>query len=472
MRFLFQLSFLLLLSVTGFSQAIPDTSLSSAAESKFINSISNKYNAALDQISNATEKAVRKAEKAEYRIYRRLYKKDTTAARAFLAESRAKYDDLRSLLSGQTSNARIREYIPYHDSIQTSLAYLESRAKLRDSLTTKFSDAKKILERFEGKYQVANKVKTELRKRKAQLAQRLENFGMVKELQKFSKTAYYYQEQLKEIKSTFADPGKAQRKALAILRKSRPFKEFMKQHSMLARLFRVPEDYGNKDGLGGLQTRIGIQDMLSRRLVGAGIDPNQYMQQQVSQARIEIDKLKSKLNKLGSGSSGNIEMPDKFKPNTQKIKPFFKRFEYGVNIQTQKVNSFFPVTTDLAFNVGYKLNDKSVVGIGAAYKIGWGSSIENVKLTSEGIGLRSYADLKLKGSLWISGGYEQNYYQRLNSIQQFSNIDVWKHSALLGLTKKIRLKGKTGKVQILYDFFNSSNNVRTRPLLFRVEYGF
>jgi hypothetical protein len=50
---------------------------------------------------------------------------------------------------------------------------------------------------------------------------------------------------------------------------------------------------------------------------------------------------------------------------------------------------------------------KAVIGFGAGCKIGWGKDISNIHLTSQGVSLRSYVDLKLKGGIWISGGYEE-----------------------------------------------------------------
>jgi hypothetical protein len=49
---------------------------------------------------------------------------------------------------------------------------------------------------------------------------------------------------------------------------------------------------------------------------------------------------------LGGGSS-DMAMPE-FKPNNQKTKSFWKRMEYGLNIQSQKTNAFLPTTSDIA----------------------------------------------------------------------------------------------------------------------------
>jgi hypothetical protein len=93
-------------------------------------------------------------------------------------------------------------------------------------------------------------------------------------------------------------------------------------------------------------------------------------------------------------------------------------------------------------SVGYKLNDKSIIGVGAAYKIGLGHGWNHMELSSQGAGLRSFVDWKLKGSIWISGGYEVNYKSMVNSIDQLKNLDAWQESGLMGLSKVFDVKSK------------------------------
>ncbi|MCW3110034.1 MAG: hypothetical protein JWQ09_4540, partial [Segetibacter sp.] len=127
---------------------------------------------------------------------------------------------------------------------------------------------------------------------------------------------------------------------------------------------------------------------------------------------------------------------------------------------------------DLALTAGYKLNDKSVIGIGASYKLGWGSGWQHIKLTNEGIGLRSYIDMKLKGSIWISGGYEQNYQGAFTKIDQLKDVSAWQTSGLLGLTKKYKIGKKTNNLQLLWDFLSYQQEPKRQAILFRVGYVF
>jgi hypothetical protein len=205
---------------------------------------------------------------------------------------------------------------------------------------------------------------------------------------------------------------------------------------------------------------------------GGNINPESYVQQQTQAAQTQLNSLKNKVNELGGGS-GDLSMPDEFKPNNQKTKSFLKRLEYGFNIQTQKTNYLLPAASDLALTAGYKLNDKSVIGVGASYKLGWGKPISNISLSNQGMSLRSFVDVKFKGNFWITGGYELNYQSAYKEIlpQSFSSV-AWQRSGLLGLTKKYKIGKKTGNLQLLWDFLSYKQLPKPEPLKFRVGYTF
>jgi len=169
-------------------------------------------------------------------------------------------------------------------------------------------------------------------------------------------------------------------------------------------------------------------------------------------------------------------MPEQFKPNNQKTKSFWNRLEYGSNLQTQKTNYFFPATSDIGLSVGYKLNDKSIIGIGGSYKLGWGNGWNHIKLTHQGASLRSFLDYKIKGSFFASGGFEYNYQPLSDSVTaNRSDADLWTKSGLIGISKIISLKSKVfkkTKVQLLWDFLSYSQVPRTQAIKFRVGYNF
>jgi hypothetical protein len=144
-------------------------------------------------------------------------------------------------------------------------------------------------------------------------------------------------------------------------------------------------------------------------------------------------------------------------------------------MQSQKATNYFPVTSDIGLSAGYKLNDKSIVGIGVSYKLGWGRGWDNIKLSSQGVGFRSYIDWKLKGSFWISGGYEQNYKSAFRDFYQLKNMNAWQQSGLIGISKVISVKSKLFKktsTKLLWDFLSYKQVPRTQPIVFRIGYNF
>jgi hypothetical protein len=175
--------------------------------------------------------------------------------------------------------------------------------------------------------------------------------------------------------------------------------------------------------------------------MGVGAGSGNFIQGQLQSAQTQLSSLKDKANNIrngsyssnspsggggsgvgGSGSPSGVggDDPDSpsgaggsFKPNAQKTKSFLKRLEYGFNIQSQRPNNLLPVTSSLAATVGYKLNDRNSIGIGASYNMGWGNGFNNIALTTQGAGLRSYIDTKIKGGFSITGGYEKNYMPAL-----------------------------------------------------------
>jgi hypothetical protein len=446
---------------------------------KFLDKLSRKANDLEVKIIAKTEKALRRLEKQEQKLKKKLAKKDSLAAAQLFAESEQTYQQLRSKLSkGEQflSKSNLNNYVPYFDTLKTSLNFLQQEGDKYFSqaaaLKGKLTGSLDKLSALDGKLNQANAIRDYIKQRRAHLKEKLGQFGFAKELKKINKEVYYYSQQLQEYKNILKDPEKLEQKAIGLIRQLPAFRDFMQKHSELAALFPDNGLYGTPQGLAGLQTRNDIQALLQGRIAAAGPNANQLIQQNIQQAQAQLSQLKNKINELGGGSS-DMEMPDFKRPNAQKTKSFWKRLELGTNLQNTRGNNFLPITTDLGLSLGYKLNDKSSFGVGASYKMGWGNDIRRITVTHEGIGLRSYIDFKLKGSFFISGGYEQNYRHRFNNIQQLTiQPDYWTQSGLVGIKKKYSIGKKyKGNMQLLFDFLYKNHAPQTQPILFRLGYG-
>jgi hypothetical protein len=81
----------------------------------------------------------------------------------------------------------------------------------------------------------------------------------------------------------------------------------------------------------------------------------------------------------------------------------------------------------------------------------------------------------LKGSFWISGGYEMNYKAAFTRISQLHELNAWQQSGLLGISKVIDVKSnffKKTKLQLLWDFLSYEQIPRTPAVVFRINYSF
>jgi hypothetical protein len=462
-----------LLCTRLYSQHSLDSLLTRIDPQKWSASVEKKLCKLEDKIIAESEKTLRRLERQEEKIYRRqLGTRDSMIAKLKLEEIKSKYQALQDKLKNPTSilpNSS-RQYIAHLDTLKTAFKFLDQKKQ-----SAEVKNALSKIESFEGRMQQAEEIKKFILERREQLKQQLEQLGLVKDLKRFNKEAYYYSERLKEYKSILSDPDKIEKKAVELLSKTIFFQDFMKKNSMLASLFRMPGDPNDPAylaSLTGLQTRTQVNSLIQQQIAAGGPNAQSQFRQNLQKGQSQLQELKNKMSMYGSGNSDDI-MPEGFKPNSQRSKSFFKRLEYGTNIQTQRSTSFFPVTSDIGLDLGYKINDKSIIGVGASYKLGWGQNFRNIHLSSEGAGLRSYLDWKLKGSFWLSGGYEMNYKTAFNRFYQLQSLNAWQQSGLIGLSKVLSIKAKffkKTKLQLLWDFLSYQQIPRTQPLVFRIGY--
>ena len=439
---------------------------------KFSLSVEKKAKSLEEKINSKTEKTLRKLQQQEEKIFKSMLKgKDSLLAKIKLGEITKTYAALKSRLNASNPNKTFQHYIPKLDSLSTALKFLNQAGKVS---ILNSSVAK--LGTLQLKFDQAEEVRQFNVQRKAQLNQFFRSLGAIKKLKAFNKEVYYYSAQVREYKEILGDSKKMERKALELLGKTKVFQDFLKKNGTLASIFPMPGGSGtstSQSGFAGLQTRVQMTSFLQQTNL---INPTNLsrVRQSIQDAQSQVTALRNAAAKYGEGVGDDFDMPD-FKPNSQKTKSFLKRLEFGSTFQSQKASYFLPVTSDIGLSVGYKLNDKSVIGIGASYKIGFGKSWSNIKLTSEGMGLRSYVDWKLKGSLWVSGGFEQHYRTAFNTIEELKELDNWQQSGLLGISKVISIKSKflkKTKVQMLWDFLSYQQIPKTQPILFRFGYTF
>ena len=465
------------------AQSSPDSlmTMSSKLQAKYLNAVSEKSAKASEQIDKQTEKYLAKLEKQEMRLKKKLAKIDSLAAKNVFAGAELQYKDLENKIKSKSDNLLHKggQYLPWLDSASTSLKFFETKNPLTGAIAgnqAKLTGALSKVKELENQFKQAASVKDFIRQRKEYLKQQLQNYNLGSELKNYNQTAYYYSQQINEYRQALNDPDKAEKKVLELLNKVPVFQDFMRKNSMLASLFAVrgadPTTTGQN--LAGLQTRASVQGLIQNQLAAGGPNAQAMLQQNIGEAQGMLSQLKNKMTQMGTSGGSDLDMPE-YKPNNQRTKSFLKRLEYGTNIQSAKSNYYFPTTTDIALSVGYKLNEKNTIGIGASYKLGWGKDISHISMSSQGIGFRSFMDMKLKGSFYASGGFEYNYQLPFGSIEQIKYLSAWQQSGLIGISKIVSLKTKyfkKTKLQLLWDLLSYEQVPKTQPIKFRIGYRF
>jgi hypothetical protein len=459
---------------------------------KGLKMMNSRYQLLQKTIEKQTAKAIERMQKKELKLQNQMMSIDSNKSKKLFAETKAKYEKLKQELTNPSPlnssfAQKVKSYVPGLDNLQTSLKYMEQKEfSIPDQKLQEIQNLSTRLTQLQAKLQVATQVQTYLQQRESFLKQKLNGLPVAKQIVGLNKEAYYYQQRMIQYKAMLNDKDKMKQQLISMVEAQPAFQKFWQKHSLLASMF--PLTSGDAD-LGsavaskiGLQTRSLVNTMIQAQLgksigssssASGGNNSQNYLQQQVQQAKSALENFKAKLMKMGSntGNSNEVIMPS-FTPNTQKTKTFLKRIEYGFSVQSIPNTGYFPATTNLALLLGYKLSDKATVGIGGAYLFGWGTPFKNINFSNQGIGVRSYVDIKAKGSFWITAGLEYSYMESFTSIPGITEADLWQKSALVGFTKKYKVGRKTVNLQALYDLLYKQEIPRGEPLKFRVGYSF
>jgi hypothetical protein len=475
MRILFKswvsLFFLLVVSFTCKAQDSTKLDHALTFPDKFFGLLNKKAASMELRLDRQTQKYLSKLQKQEYKLRKKMMRKDSSLARQLFDGVEHKYNEVS--VKANSVSAASNVYSGRLDSLNTALNFLNQQ----NNLSGANSQVQKLLTQYsqlQASLNQADRVKAFISQRKQLLKEQFQKLGMVKQFKSYEKQVYYYRQQMAEYKEELNNPEKIGEKLLSIAQGLPAFKDFFAKNSILGSLFALPGSNGSMPtaSIAGLQTRSMINQSIVSRF-GNGTNINQALQQNIQSGQSKLNALKNQVSSFSSGSYSNgsdKEMPD-FKPNSQKTKSFLKRLEVGTNLQSQKAQSYFPVTTDIGLSLGYKLNDKSIIGVGASYKLGLGTGWNNIRLSHQGVGLRSYLDYMLKGSFFFSGGYEQNYKNVITTIDQLRNYSAWQSSGLIGMSKRYQVGKKLkGEMKLLWDFLSYQQVPRTQAIVFRIGY--
>jgi hypothetical protein len=458
--------------------------------SRFFGKIQSQSASLNQQLTQQTQKYLVSIARREQRLQQKLSTVDSGGAQRLFAGSQQQYAALVQKLrqdTGQRNQSISGAYEAHIDTLQGALAFLQQHPQLMATggvqpvspqVQAKLQGAASQFQALQAKLQDADVIKAYVQQRQQQISQYLSQHANLQNLvggqyAGLSRDIYYYHQQVQQYKDMLNHPDQLIQKALSLLSTLPAFQSFMRNNSQLGGLFHLPGNYSTAQALNGLQTKDQVAQIVQGKIAAAGQGGAGALQSNLQSAESKLDGFKDKLSSLGAGN-GDLDVPA-FTPNPMKTKTLFQRLQYGFNFQTTHNSYYFPTTLDLGLSLAYRLGHSNNIGIGASYKLGAGNGINDIALTSNGVGLRSFLNVKVKGSFFATAGLEYNYLTPFASFQQLKPIQYWTRSGLVGVTKTVSTKSKVFKqttLSLLWDCLSYSQHPPTQAFLFRVGYNF
>lgn len=444
------------------------------AEDKKIQRINKRFENLGSEMENCSSRFLKGLKRREDKYFKRLKAVDSVRAKQLVSDEGAWQklkDRIHSPLDSTLPVKSLNDYVPGLDTLNTAIKTLIQRGNISNR-SLLFSGLSEKTTSLQQQLAVSGNIKEYAGDRVRFLQEQLGSVISARELKALNKKLYYYRQSFDQYKEALHDDQKMQQHIVAAAKRIPAFNDAIQKNSWLAALFPVPDN--PVDGTlvtPGSQSISNVTQQLTSTYGGGTVDPGQYMQQQVAQVQSQTNSLTGQLQggAMSSGDASGSQLPG-FSPNTEKGKHFWKRLEYGFNMQFQKGNNLLPVSSDLGLNAGYRFSQHVVAGLGASYKIGWGNSLSNIRITSEGVGLRSFLDVKAYKNIWMVAAWEYNYLQRFADFHELKNLNAWQKSALAGVSKRIKQGKRVASAQLLYDFLASSHTPHSQPLLIRFGY--
>ena len=476
-------AFILCLAVTVSHAQSPDTLAGKLANfpSRVFGKIQSQSASLNQQLTSQTQRYLSRMARREQRMQQKLSAVDPAAAKSLFANSQQQYAALGAQIKTDTGNRQTTfsgQYHPYADTLQGAMAFLRQNPQmLAGGTTTKLQAASTQFQALQAKMQDADIAKAYVQSRQQQISEYIaEHANMIgvlgKPLAGMQQEQVYYAQRVQQYKAMLSDPSALAQQALSMLGRLPAFQSYMTTHSQLGSLFHLPGNYGTAQALNGLQSKEQVAGLVKSQVSAGGSAGASAMQANLQSAESSLDGYKDKLSKLGLGN-GDAQLPVDPKTNDQHTKSFLGRLQYSFNFQTTHNSIYYPSLLTLGLGLGYKLGHSNVIGVGASYEIGTGNGINHIAITGNGLGLRSFATIKLKTSFSLYAGLEYNYTTPFTNYQQLKQLQYWTRSGLIGVQKTVSMKSKVFKqttLALLWDFLSYQQVPQTQPLIFRIGY--
>lgn len=296
------------------------------------------------------------------------------------------------------------------------------------------------------------------------------------------KQVYYAKEKMKVFKQISDQPSVLEDDALEMLQGQEGFEQYMQKAT--------GNDMSSLNGLStsdlekmGYQTKRQVNQQLQQKFGNNLTGLQQNVSNQIKAYQDKTKKLTeaAKTAKQSKHSLQQLRRTDKptFKVNPMRGLPFSRRVEKQYNWQTTRATiDGAPAMLQASAMAGFRHTPRLTYGIGMAASVGLGTSWNNIRISFEGIGLRSYAEWKWQYGIGVYAGYERMYKQaafidnkevaaperKLNP----HNTSTYNEAVLIGLAKTYKVNDKwNGSFQVLYDVWWKEKGLKS-PIILRL----
>lgn len=459
------------------------------------------------------EKYYRRSSRIQYRLLKKLSKKEHSLAGALAdnnpelykqyLDGNTSYDSIMAM-SGDTALLRnkgsprsdkaidslkkIQGFIQKQGSKLSTITNIAGKAGINTDYTSKITD---LQNRLNAQQAIQGLLQQQSNRLQSLLTANNIPGGAV-----ITKDIAIARSKTQEWKALADDPDAAEAKALEYLQGIEGFDKSFQTTSPYAGL-------GNNVTAGDLQ-RMGYQtknntaallqqqfgDNLSKVEQQMGAQIQQYTDK-LNQVKEKVNEVKEQVNEakgeaanakaMAAQAKSNLHIQKPAFRNPMRGVPFLKRWTVNYNFQAGRASpdSLRPAMATLGATAVFKHTPKISYGIGIAGNLGLGQDWQHLRLSYEGISARVYADCKLFYGFSLQAGYEKTLSptgrKYINELQQDNDakvvetaLGVLQDAAYIGIMKTYKINNKwNGTLLIGYNFLWQQSGVRS-PFILRM----
>lgn len=447
-------------SIQDTLKAISNASLLADAQKTSRKAI-DKVGFTQDFVVKRTERLIQTAEDAELKIVSNINKLDETE----VGKIKAAYQRMLSKLQKPDISAgAVREYLPKMDSLLTSASFLKSFQEIPQlgQLTEKLSGLRLS-------YLEATNIEEEISGRIQHLLENYTGKIPLKQVERLKQLSQTAKAQIREFKNMIEDPAPRVERLIDLAVQQQGFEGFFAEHAELSKLFMSPSLSLRAKPDSSLQTVAELQKHLEEKF-GKSAQSLLQKQQQSSQDAMS-DYQSDILNRIKQIGNSSKESDI----NTESVKPMVKRLSFTTDIRSQRSNGLLPAFSELGINIGYRWSPRLIAGFGLSGRIGWGKGFSDLRVTAEGVGIRSFVDYRIKGGFYATGGFEAIYDPLPDQQSRTIVFSQWQKNGLIGLKKGFRIKNgfiKGASFKLMWNYLSYMQKGVVQPFDFRIGYDF